>query len=364
MNTYRTKTTHTKHALLQERIKNTLDLTFAKVAAHIYAPQQYAMPADNNALENKILRFYRILKPKEQEKFLLSTNLLFNQSAAANNKRFEDLMEIDLKSPVAMLEKIKAHPLPEKFHFTEKDIEIFNEPVSRFVNLQKPKTGLKVALQQVIEPQTLSLTLDTIKCVDPQDLIKDEIFFSGFTIDALGNNESIPFTSAGKFKKDDSKALQLKLRDFNLLSAGFFPQDFLVGLFIFEKDSKKDDVQLQITMELIQDIGLWILAAGDAIAIAALAVTLGGAMPAGFALAIVALAMGAIGLLLIGIVSLVNNLRLAEISIQITDQFTFDTNTLNPGQFVLRKFNVDLIGSTIQKMTGKYEITLKWTGVA
>jgi len=31
---------------------------------------------------------------------------------------------------------------------------------------------------------------------------------------------------------------------------------------------------------------------------------------------------------------------------------------------VLRKFNVDLIGSTIQKMTGKYEITLKWTGVA
>ncbi len=169
MNSYRTKTTHTKHALLQERIKNTLDLTFAKVAAHIQAPQQYAMPADKNALENKILRFYGLLKPKEQEEFLLTTNLLFNQSATANNKRFEDLMEIDLKSPVAMLEKIKAHPLPEKFHFTEKDIEIFNEPVSRFVNLQKPKTGINTPLQQVIEPQTLSLTLDTIKCVDPQD---------------------------------------------------------------------------------------------------------------------------------------------------------------------------------------------------
>ena len=165
-------------------------------------------------------------------------------------------------------------------------------------------------------------------------------------------------------KKNEEKQLQIKLRDFDLQSAGFFPQDFLVGLFVFEKDSKKDDEIINATLELIQGIGLWILAVGDVLGVASLVVTLAGSMPVGFALAIVALSMGALGLIIIGLINLVNGLRLSEISIQITDQFTFDTNTLNPGQFVLRKFNVDLIGSTIQKMTGKYEITLKWTGVA
>lgn len=364
MKNYRKEKPGAKEAAFQLRLKNALDLTFAKVAAHIHAPQQYAMPAGAGALEHKILRFYQLLNPKGKEAFLDKTNVLFTQSAVANRQRFEDLLDNDLTSSVAMLDQIKAHPLPEKYHFTQKEAEELNAKVKKFNNAKKSLLSSKIQPQQIVEPQTLSLFLETIKCKDPQDVIKDEIFYAGFTINSLGVNEPIPFTSAGKYKKNDEKQLQIKLRDFDLQAAGFFPQDFLVGLIVFEKDSKKDDEIIKFTMELIQDIGLWILAVADALAIGSLFVALGGSLPVGFAMAITSLAMGAVGLLIIGVISLVNGLRLAEISIQVTDRFTFPDPPINIGERALNKHAVTINGSLIEAMKGHYDLTFRWERTA
>ena len=364
MKNYRKANPGAKEAAFQLRLKNALDLTFAKVAAHIHAPQQYAMPTGSGALEHKILRFYQLLNQKGKTAFLEKTNLLITQSAAANRQRFEDLLDIDITSSGTMLDKIKAHPLPEKYHFTQKESEALNAKVNKFNTSKKSVLSSKILPQQAVEPQTLSLFLETIRCKDPQDVLKDEIFYAGFTLNAVGVNEPIPFSSAGKFKKNDEKQLQVKLRDFDLQSAGFFPQDFLVGLFVFEKDSKKDDEIIKFTMELLQDIGLWVLAVADAIAIAALVVTLGGSMPAGFALAIVALSMGAVGLLIIGIVSLVNGLRLSEVSIQVTDLFRFQDATIKIGERVLNKHAVTINGSLFESISGNYEVTFRWERTA
>jgi hypothetical protein len=364
MKNIRTDKPENKQADLQQRLKNVLDLTFAKVAAHIKSPQQYAMPADNAALEHKILRFYNVLKTKEKETFLEKTNLLFNHSAAENRKRFEDLMDMDLKSSSTMLDKIKTHPLPAKYHFTDKEATAIIEKSAKLKSFQKPKSGLKIAPQQAGEPRTLSLFLESVKCKDPQDIIKDELFFSGFTVDALGVNEPIPFTSAGKYKKNDVKQLQIKLRDFDLRAAGVFPQDFLLALFVFEKDSKKDDERLKFTMELIQDIGLWVLAAADVIAVAALIVTLASTTPVGMALIIASGIIGAVGLLIIGVISLVNNLRLAEISLQVTDLFTFPDPPINVGEEVINTHPVALAGSLSGVLKGNYELQFKWERTA
>lgn len=364
MKNFRKANPGAKEAAFQLRIKNALDLTFAKVAAHIHAPQQYAMPTGSGALEHKILRFYQLLKPKGKTAFLAKTNVLFTQTEAANRQRFEDLLDIDITSSETMLDKIKVHPLPEKYHFTQKEAEELNAKVNKFNTSKKSVLSSKILPQQAVEPQTLSLFLETIKCKDPQDVLKDEIFYAGFTINALGLNEPIPFTSAGKYKKNDEKQLQIKLRDFDLQSAGFFPQDFLVGLFVFEKDSKKDDEIINATLELIQCIGLWVLAVGDVLGVASLVVTLAGSMPVGFALAIVALAMGAVGLIIIGIINLVNGLRLSEISIQVTDLFRFEDATINIGERVLNKHAVTLNGSLFESISGSYDVTFCWERTA
>ncbi|HRF76988.1 MAG TPA: hypothetical protein PLJ00_12290 [Chitinophagales bacterium] len=364
MKNIRTTQPEIKQVALQQRLKNMLDLTIAKVAAHVKAPQQYAMPADSSALEHKILRFYNVLKPHEKETFLAKTNLLFNQSATENRKRFEDLMDIDIKSSTPMLDKIKAFPLPVKYHFTEKEATAIIEKSAKLKTIQKTKSGLTIAPQQAAEPRTLSLFLESVKCNDPQDVLKDEIFFSGFTLDALGVNEPIPFTSAGKYKKNDFKQLQIKLRDFDLRAAGVFPQDFLLALFVFEKDSKKDDERLKFTMELIQDIGLWVLAAADVIAIAALVVTIASTSPVGMALIIASGVIAAIGLSIIGVISLINNLRLAEISLQVTDLFTFPDPPINVGEQVINKHQVVLAGSLSGVMKGNYDLQFRWERTA
>ena len=201
MKNYRKANPGAKEAAFQLRLKNALDLTFAKVAAHIHAPQQYAMPAGSGALEHKILRFYQLLNQKGKTAFLEKTNVLFTQSAADNRQGFEDLLDIDITSSGTMLDKIKAHPLPEKYHFTQKESEALNAKVNKFNTSKKSVLSSKILPQQAVEPQTLSLFLETIRCKDPQDVLKDEIFYAGFTLNALGINEPIPFSSAGKFKK-------------------------------------------------------------------------------------------------------------------------------------------------------------------
>ena len=333
MKNIRTTQPEIKQVALQQRLKNMLDLTIAKVAAHVKAPQQYAMPADSSALEHKILRFYNVLKPHEKETFLAKTNLLFNQSATENRKRFEDLMDIDIKSSTPMLDKIKAFPLPVKYHFTEKEATAIIEKSAKLKTIQKTKSGLTIAPQQAAEPRTLSLFLESVKCNDPQDVLKDEILFSGFTLDALGVNEPIP-------------------------------QDFLLALFVFEKDSKKDDERLKFTMELIQDIGLWVLAAADVIAIAALVVTIASTSPVGMALIIASGVIAAIGLSIIGVISLINNLRLAEISLQVTDLFTFPDPPINVGEQVINKHQVVLAGSLSGVMKGNYDLQFRWERTA
>ena len=92
-----------------------------------------------------------------------------------------------------MLDKIKAHQLPEKYHFTQKEVEALNAKVNKFNTSKKSALSSKILPQQAVEPQTLSLFLETIKCKDPQDVLKDEIFYAGFTLNAVGVNEPIPF---------------------------------------------------------------------------------------------------------------------------------------------------------------------------
>lgn len=352
--------------MLRARVGHLLELTVARVSAHIQMPAAYPVPNDPNALEHKLLTFYQSLTQAERKKFIDTTNVLNSNTQQANRQKYGDLMDLDFKNSSSILEQIKSFPLPEQYTFTHAEAEAITGARKKH-NLSGKKIVSAVnrnAQPTILAPRTLTLTLEKIKCIDPQDLIKDEIFFTGFTIDALGIETPVATTSAGKYKKGDSKELSLKLKDFDLREAGFFPQNFLLSVLLFDKDAKnKDDEKINRIKDLLIDVGCWGLAVADVISIGGFITVLAGGTTVATALIIGALAIGAISIMIL-IAGGITALRAADFSETILDFFIFDNPPLAIGEFVDVTKRAVIQSAHDGLLKGNYDITFRWERTA
>ena len=350
---------------LKTRINNLLELTMARVAAHISSPGIYVLPADPACLERKLHQFYLSLNSAERAAFITKTNVFNNNTVQQNRAKYEDLLDLNLKTGGSVLEQIKSFPLPEKYKFTASESDVFSAPASKrkISGNKQPILGSNNIQPTGATPRTLTLFLEKVKCIDPQDVIKDEIFFTGNTTDTLGRLGDIPITSTGKFKKGDSKQLALKLKDFDLREPGFFPQNFLLNFLMFDKDSKKNEADIIRIKDILFEVGAWGLAIANLMLVISFITIAAGQIPVGLAIFIAGLAVEVITLFTLMTSGIFEMLQ-ADFAENIVDFFVFDLPPLSVGEFVDVTKRAVLVGSRKGNLKGNYDITFRWERTA
>lgn len=352
-----------KLELIQNRIFQSIELTFAKVALHLSDPQQYPIPANSQTLEQAIKKYVSKLNTDEKNYFIAQGKTIALSPTASRLSKYGDLSTIPFDKAVSIIEQVKTMPLPPAMKFDENDKhEIFRR--NKHIRELETTNDNHVRVPRGAQPKNLRLSIDRLHCIDPQDVRKDEIQIKGFTVSAINQRLDVNTIELGKFKSGDDIAVNKTIIDFDLREANVFPQRFFTGLFLIDKDSKKDDEKLQAKIDLHADVSTYALALADVLGAVAIALVFTVAVEAIIITGWVLFALAAI----VAVYSTVfghflPQLRLSEVSNQISDAFSFDLQTLAPGQFEIRKFDVDLIGSKFEKMTGKYELSLKWARV-
>ena len=241
MSSYTTSTP--KDEIIRNRIRNTLMLAMEKVALHVNEPAKYPLPGQGS-VEHALLDLYNVLPDRKKKKVFEKANASLSQSAAKRSQQYGDLTAVNFTSNISIADQVKVMPLPQQLNFSEK------EKTDLRKLLQPKSTGYKTSVKasnkpgqnpsikaepEGAQPKTLALFIDSLTCVKTDQLHKDEIDLAAFAIDALGKKVSITQFTVGKFKKGDVINLGDKAHvDFDLRTAGIFPQHFTMGFFVIE----------------------------------------------------------------------------------------------------------------------------------
>ena len=352
-----------KLELIQNRVLQSIELTFAKVALHISDPQQFPIPSNSQTLEQAVKKYVNKLPEDEKNYFIAQGKAIAQSPSASRISRYGDLSSIPFDKPASIIDQVKTMPLPNTMKFDENDKnEIYRR--NKHIRDLEATNDKPERVPRGAQPKTLRLSIDRLHCIDPQDVRKDEIQVNGFTVSAINQLLDVNTIELGKFKSGDDIAINKTIIDFDLREANVFPQRFFTGLFLIDKDSKKDDEKLQAKIDLHANISAYALALADVFGAVAIALVFTVAVEAIIITGWVLFALASIFAIYSTVFGhFLPQLRLSEVSNQISDAFSFDLQTLAPGQFEIRKFDVDLVGSKFEKMTGKYELSLKWARI-
>lgn len=342
-----------KMQLLTNRLKNMVELTMAKVAAHVNAPQAYPLPADQQSLEHAIYKYYNVLPKSKQKHFFDNANKILNAGETNRKAQFGDLATLDFKSNKSLAAQIKELPLPANMKLNEAEEK---EVLSKAENHPHLKRRKSIAIEpQGVAPRTLSLFLESITCNDTSDVRKDEISITGIVVDALNRTSTIVTKNLGKFKKDDSKNNKIKLFDFDLREANTFPQSFFTTLFITDSDLFRNDNAATAFLYYMTALSTTLFAVG---------ITLAAAMfynPITDIIASIIIGLGLITLVIGGFGYLLTD----DISKPESDQFIF---TFPPGiaigEGVTTPLDFEIINSYSLNVDGKYASNIRWERTA
>jgi hypothetical protein len=108
-------------------------------------------------------------------------------------------------------------------------------------------------------------------CLNPDDVLKDEINIAGFIIDSLGNSIELAPRFIGKFRKNETVNLGANSNLFTVNIDPFLAQQtFAVNLFIIESDLVENRDALEKAIFVFALIGLTLLFIAAGIAVASL----------------------------------------------------------------------------------------------
>jgi len=361
--------TEPKVELMKQRMQQVMDLTFAKVAAHVSNPTQYPLPTGNKSLEKALHDLYKAIPKKRQGDFLKTGNEILSQGEQVRKQRFGDLANVDFKSRTPFAEQIKKMPLPQHLIFTQEELEDFTKsnPRSKLI----PRAEVEPVAGKGRTPRgaqrTISLSVEKITCLQTQERRKDELLLDGFFVNAFGETTFLDQIDVGDIEDGQSISLGAKgkITDFDLNAFGSFPQFFTGGFFIIEKDLIANQELLQkifrvigITCGVLAGITMTML--GMALVLAAMQLYAAAAvLMTGFIVgAIVTGVLLALGLLISYTVE-------GDFSNTILDPFTFDLNplTLQIGESEIHQQEATVSGF-IKKRTGRYTLEIHWLRTA
>lgn len=350
-----------KAEFMKSRLNHMLELTMTKVAAHITSPSTYPLPDDEKSAEHIVYKLYQSLPQKKQATFISKTEAIRVLNAAQMQQRFGDLAAVDFKSTKPCFEQIREISIPATFRFTEAEkSQLKIKSKQKFggkLNIGNKLVAQKNPAQPIgLNPRTLSLILDNIHCVKTQDVFKDEISIVGFTVDALGQGSAFGRVNVGKIKKGETKQLGITLKDFDLRAAGTFPQNFLAGYILRDKDLASEERDGDIALILgfiaaaIFEIGFGMMALSTIPVLAPLEI-----------FALLSMLVG-VGLYIFGF--LIPAMTITDSSTVITDNFVFDIPPVIPvGTAFSRQINSEIRGSLLN-IKGNYQLNTRWERTA
>ena len=353
--------TEAKAEFMKTRLNQMLELTLAKVEAHIKSPATYPLPSNPKSAERLMLNLYQRSPKHKQSSFFDKVETVTTLNPTQMQQRFGDLAAVDLKSDKACFEQIRAIQIPETYRFTELEKNKLTGTAEKKFS-GKLNIGSKLAAQKTppqptgLNPRTLSLFVDSVKCIKTQDVFKDEISITGFTIDALGQSNVFQRINVGKIKKEETKQIGIDIKDFDLRAAGVFPQSFLVGFVVTDKDLASEE-QVAENAIVVAIIGAVIFEIG-------LSMLFLSAIPALAPLAIVALLTMLLGIGIYTFGFLIPVAILSDSSGLVPDSFIFNIPPVIPiGTAFSRQLNAELEGG-IMGLKGNYKLNIRWERTA
>lgn len=257
------KTVNDFHAAISEkrekihlRMRNMVQIAFEKAVAHYENPQMYPLPADSKSVERCFYDLMSTLSKSKKNKIADKINETLKASSAQRSNLYKDLANLNFKSSVSISEQVKALSLPDDLKISEQEAESLSGKHKLF-------NGSAVKDAKALQPHAqavalkVSFVVDSLTCLNPDDLHKDEINLAGFAIDAFGNNVQVAPFFVGKFKKNETVSLGAKGKLFTLdLNTAQLVNTMTAGLFIVESDLVHNDETVNKLIALFVAIGI------------------------------------------------------------------------------------------------------------
>jgi hypothetical protein len=336
---------NTKLDWLKERTKKTMELALEKVVAHHDNPGQYPLPGDAKSLERALNRLFQALPAGSRRKTIDKVENTLKAGSAERNRIYGDLAGIDLRSAVPVVQQVKALPVASNIKFTQAELDEIRGK-RKAPPFLKDKRASRAAPAQAAEAAELAFVVQSVTCVRPTDLRKDEVSLAGFATDDVGGQFELAPFFVGKFKKGETLALGGNGRLFNFkLTEGEFPKTFLAGVFIVEKDllRNSDFVNALITFCVVATATL------AAISVTMLIVGLAGGP---FSAPLILGSMAA--QVVLGASSSVLTKMIDDVSFPAADALTLEA-PVAPGTTFDRTFNFE-----IGDVKGQYQAAVRW----
>lgn len=355
MNTIAYGTATPKIEMVKERLLKTLELSMAKVAAHINSPAAYPLPVNTKSVERAIFNYYSILPKSKQKHFFDKSNAILSGGEAARKNKYGDLANLDFKSKTPFFEQLTTLQTPAQLKLTAAEQADLIKHTEQHVFRQKSVNKINIPHPKVaaLPPRTLKLSLQTLTCNKTNDVHKDEITINAIVFDALGRRTEV-IRDLGKFKKEDSKTINLQLQEFDLRAAPTFPHQFIATLFLMEKDWFRNEDDQYVLLALLGVIGEAMITVGgiliDTIVITPLVI-------AGFALLIS-------GVLFMWTAAFSFSM-IDDFSPVTTDTFVVNSDTqLNLGETLNRTLNFTILKNSTLNPKGDYTAILQYERTA
>lgn len=347
---------HPKMHLITDRVKGAVNLAMEKVVNHHDNPQQYPLPSDPKSLERALHNLFSKMPNRKQKKMIEKASVNMKKSAAQRSQIYGDLMAVNLKSSVSIVEQVKAIPPPANFKLTEAEIVNLKRKIGAFAVKPKEAKAKKAKGRTPVAPAAAALAtdlnffIDSLTCNKKSEIGKDEINLASIAFDSTGGSLQLAPFFVGKFKKGQTIAVGKNPFTFKL-DQGQFPQTFSAGLFIIEKD-------LLHNPDVVNALTIAFAVAGDAlmaIAIVFFIVTVAGGPPLLLAAFILLIAGAAANL----ISRMVLPLLADDVSDVIFDSLTFDT-PVDPGKQFDRTIAIEGVFFIEDRFDGKYQAAVHW----
>src|SRR6267143_773737 len=113
---------HPKLHLVTDRVKGAINLAMEKVVNHHDNPSQYPLPSDPKSLERALHNLFSKMPNRKQKKMIEKASVNMKKSAAQRTQIYGDLMAVNLKSSVSIVQQVKAIPPPANFKLTPAEI--------------------------------------------------------------------------------------------------------------------------------------------------------------------------------------------------------------------------------------------------
>ncbi|NOT48514.1 MAG: hypothetical protein HOP17_12285 [Acidobacteria bacterium] len=358
---YKTSEFEKKLELANERVRNAIDLAFEKAVAHRENPAVYPLPAGAKSVERAFHDLLSAMPNNQRKKVIDRVNATLKASPGVRSAKYKDIVNVDFHAAVPIGEQVKAMPVPATMKFDESEAEGL---LAKLRSKAGPSTGksgakagkAKIAPRQAVVATNISFVVDTMTCLNPDDLIKDEISLAGFSIDTNGTESRLAPLFVGKFKKNDTLSLGGNSKLFTLpIDPVIFPQTFTAGLFIIESDWTSNQELLNKLFDLFV-----VISATISILFLPIFVLVGTFAPA--LVPAVCIALGAIV-----VVSMIGKITVTligdDISAAVTDTLVIE-NKVEIGDAFARALTIGQGRDPENSFDGQYTLSARWVGEA